>query len=597
MSTKANGTAMKSSWGWIWQVLGLILAVYIFEQDVEWTLLDLNLLPEAGTLAVTDAPAPELGPGQFVVKGFLPGSPLPGAGVAPGDHIRFDRLFDPGRIYRLNEPIGFTLNHRGRLSHLIVTAVPLNALNSVRLFYNLGFNLADVVSLLIGALILLRSRGNLATLSLGGALISFALTSYWPQFWESGLSTFTGFLALNYGVGIFEAVLFATFAALFYRDNGGRVGRWVWWALAGYAAVRLILNEFAGFSNVTAVQLPVIGDAAVISGWLELAGFAVTFGFLVAGWRRSSRDTRRRYTLFLLAISAVILAQALQIAWSTLAPVSDYRHTPWILVYDLLGGVIAPLLFAYAILRHRVLDLGFAINRTLVYGVVSVVLLVGFGLVEWASEKFIPIESREKNLFIDAAIALGIFLVFHRVRDFSEEVIEDIFFRSWRDKEKALRQFVTEAAFILRRPALMAGLIKALNLFAGGAEVALYLPGDAQDYCLAEGGFAGIGDQLDGDDETLVSLRASRKPLEYADGALALPMIHRNELSGLVVIGHKPSGDAWRPDEREVLAWAVLQAGNDLHALKVEQLETDATALRQKLDILTDQLVELAKAR
>ncbi len=596
MSTKTHAPANKG-WAWIWQVLGLVFAFYILEQDIEYQLLDLRLLPQAGTIGITQKPAPDLEPGQLVVTAVEPGSPLSATGVSVGDHIRYDRRLDFYRLKRVGEPVGFTLGHAGRQVHETVLAVPWpQDRTPLQLASDFGFNLADMISTLIGAFILLRSRGKLATLALGGALISFGLTAFQPQLLESGWSTVAAFVALNYGATAFLTVLFVAFAALFYRDNGGRVAKAVWGLLAAYATVEFAMAEMAAYCTSTATQLPIVGDVALVTAWLDYAGFAAAFGYLFAGWRQSSRDTRRRYTLLLMAISAVIFAQVVQIALYNFSLVSDYRHSPWIIAYDVAAGVIAPLLFAYAILRQKVFDLGFAINRTLVYGVVSVVLLVGFGLVEWASEKFIPIESREKNLFIDAAIALGIFLVFHRVRDFAEEIIEDIFFRRWRDNEKELRKFVTEAGFILQRPALLKGLVKALKRFSGGAEVAVYLPGDGNDYVLAEGAFSAIGQRLDGDDETLVSLRAARLPQETKEGTLALPMTHRNALSGMVAVGQKPSGDAWRPDEREVLAWAVLQAGHDLHALKVEQLEADTAALRQTNAILSAQ-VEMAKAR
>ena len=36
-------------------------------------------------------------------------------------------------------------------------------------------------------------------------------------------------------------------------------------------------------------------------------------------------------------------------------------------------------MFAYAVLRHRVIDLGFAVNRTLIYGTLSAILLADAG--------------------------------------------------------------------------------------------------------------------------------------------------------------------------------------------------------------------------
>jgi hypothetical protein len=587
MSTEAAAPARRS-WAWIWQVLGLVLAFYIVEQNIEDQLLNMGLTIQAGTLAVDEAVAPQYGPHVQVVKGFAPGSPLPAAGVAVGDLVRYDRPIDHVRVLTRGEPVGLTVVHGKRTSHVVVAAVARPPLDPTSQAYETAFNISDLISVLVGVFILLRSRGSAAALALGGALIGFGLTELNPQWLESGPAFAGGFAALNFGLTIVEPVLFLIFAALFFRDNGGRIGAATGWGIAIYALAGLACAEVWAHCAMTAVVLPVLGGGSGPLFLLVTVGLIATLGFLVAGWRRSSRDARRRYTLLLIAISAVISAQVAQMALADF--VANYRNTPWILFYDGLSGVVAPVLFAYAILRHKVLDLGFAINRTLVYGVVSVVLLVGFGLVEWASEKFIPIESREKNLFIDAAIALGIFLVFHRVRDFAEEVIEEIFFRDWRHKEKALRQFAGDAAYILSRPALTGGLVKAVKAFCGGAEVALYLPGEGPGYRLAEGGFAAIGERLDGDEEMLVRLRATRQPVETGEGTLALPMVHRNEVSGVVVIGHKPSGEAWRPDEREVLAWAVMQAGHDLHALKIEQLESEAAGLRQENAILAAQV-------
>ena len=86
----------------------------------------------------------------------------------------------------------------------------------------------------------------------------------------------------------------------------------------------------------------------------------------------------------------------------------------------------------------------------------------------------------------------------------------------------------------------------------------------------------------------LVALRAEPKPLEPADtrsslaAALVVPMLHRNEVVGIVLLGRKPSGLNYRPDEIELIGWATRQVGLDLHALKVEQLETAAAALREE---------------
>jgi hypothetical protein len=264
----------------------------------------------------------------------------------------------------------------------------------------------------------------------------------------------------------------------------------------------------------------------------------------------------------------------------------------WYCVTEVLAGVIAPVLFAYAILKDRILDLGFALNRTLVYSLVSAILLGAFGLIEWGVDHFLKIEGREKNALIDAAIALGVFLTFHRVRDFVEKAVEALFFRSWQEKEAKLRRFVTEAAFITDRDALLRSLCAALSAFADGAETAIYLAGKELAFERLSGTVADIADELSENDTALVTLRAERKPIEpdasasLLKASLCAPMTYGSDVRGFVLFGFRPDGADFRPDEVELIGWATLQVGLDLHALGIEQLEHSNAMLRREVTVL-----------
>jgi len=58
-----------------------------------------------------------------------------------------------------------------------------------------------------------------------------------------------------------------------------------------------------------------------------------------------------------------------------------------------------------------------------------------------------------------------------------------------------------------------------------------------------------------------------------------LPSIHHGELDGFVLLGLKPNGDSYRPDETEVLGFAAHQVGLDFRALRMELLEREVTQL------------------
>ncbi len=120
--------------------------------------------------------------------------------------------------------------------------------------------------------------------------------------------------------------------------------------------------------------------------------------------------------------------------------------------------------------------------------------------------------------------------------------------------------------------------------FTGGAAVALYreIPGG---YASVAGETAGLPALLDADEPPLVAMRADRGIVRdaFASGALALPMIHRADVTGIVLLGPKPGGDPYRTDEEEQLTDAVRRIGLDLYALRVDELEAANTLLSTRL--------------
>ena len=63
-------------------------------------------------------------------------------------------------------------------------------------------------------------------------------------------------------------------------------------------------------------------------------------------------------------------------------------------------------------------------------------------------------------------------------------------------------------------------------------------------------------------------------------------MLNRSEVIGFAMLGAKLSGEQFRPDEIELIGTATRQVGQDLHALKVEQLELDGADLRRENVVL-----------
>ena len=591
--TEATGAERYAWLGWAAQVLGLLFAIYVLWADVGEVIWGMRAQAGQGSIGAFFA-TEQAHDGWIPVETLAPGGTAARAGLEVGEPVRFDRSYDMGRHrLRAGEAIGISVKRSGRTEHRVLIVQPRSTAWDPHLAPLTIYNMVTMLVAAFGAFIIWRSRRKPTTLALGAGLVTYGLISAIPPFL---LSTDPVLYTLSFWIGVINLaavpIFFYGFAVRFYVDNVGPAKPYEIGVFGAYAAIQLCLGAVYGTSIYHVMTFPVVADGGIASVVVSYAGFVLCLVYLVRGWRRSAADVQQRYGLMLIAASAIIAAQSLDLLTQLLHFPDNWFAYFHLYANSLLSGVIASGLFTYSILRHRVFDLGFAVNRTLVYGVVSAIMLVGFGLVEWASDHYLPIAGLEKNAIVDAVVALAIFLTFHRLRDAVEHGVESLFFRSWREKEAALKTYVGEAAYILKPKALTRSFVHALVRFADGSPVAVYQRDEVGQYSLQEGLVGAVPPQIDPDHPALVALRARRAALEHDDlpdmGAaqLALPMVNRAEVTGFVLVGAKPSGLAFRPDEVELLSWAVNQVGLDLHTLRIEQLEAVAAEQRQEIALL-----------
>lgn len=583
-------------WGRVVRVLALIFSIYVVEQAVEAVLWDTGNLPGAGFIGTEHTgfrPAPECGAGCVRVDQVSPHSPLTNVGVVAGDHIRFDRTWDRDRHVQAGERLGFALR-RGGWVHRQVVAISRPKPDTRASSLYVRYDLLSLATSIFGILILLRSGGRRVPLLLGVALMIFGLTDSHPQMWEQTPPAFLLFTFVNTTDFLSIFILFATFAISFAVAVGNiRLGILKYLFLL-YVFLFYAIGYWREYTELAV--LPIYDVATLCLEILTYPLYAASLFYMYIGWKRSSRSERQRYMLMLIAFTLLVLSQVATelLTWSMGA--QDYETQPFEQIAAAVAGLIAPALLAYAILRHKVFDLGFALNRTLVFGVVSTILLAAFGLIEWAVEHVVPIEGREKNALVDAAIAVVVFLAFHRVRDFVEHGVEGLFFRRWQRAEQDLRRFVREAAFFTEAQALTKALAEALCRFGEGAQAALYLE-DGRRYTLSAGALEGAPAALGPNLPALVSLRADPKSLEAPAGvqgaALIAPMVNRNQVIGIALLGPKPAGDSFRPDEIELIGWAVRQVGLDLQAVRMEELESCRVSLSNTVAMLQNEIATL----
>lgn len=525
-----------------------------------------------------------------------PGGPMAKAGVQEGDELRFEHGYEYLRRAEVGETLPFTLDRGGVRSNrqLIIEPTVWDEANRERNFQLMLNLLAATVSMLIACFILWRGWGNKTAMLLGAALINLGSGGIQLPPWASEPWLAIPMWSLVLMASALGSLLIP-FAMRMFEENVGPLPRWHWRAAYAYLALFFPLYAVlawnvigaAGFGGVDLRAIPVLNSVLLIIPLVSIA-------YLIVGWRKSTAAVRNRFALIIFALLA-FLVSGLVTGWILTQSGTLFEGSGWLTYLNaLMLGVVAPGTLAYAVLRHKLFDLGFAVNRTLVYGTVSAVLLVGIGLTEYAVKSLVPKVWTQGSVFISAGIAVGVFLIFHRIHHSVEHFIERLFFHQWQVNEAALKRFVTAAAHVEKPEALAGNFVAELVRFTGGAAATLYTR-------TAEGHYANAaGNEIDADDPALAAMRAEQGAVVPAElgsplvAALALPMMHQAALAGCVLLGPKPTGEDYRPDEIEVLSWATQQIGLDLQAIRVRALEQTVMTLEARNTNLSDILAKAA---
>jgi hypothetical protein len=307
----------------------------------------------------------------------------------------------------------------------------------------------------LGVLVVNRRPGNpvgwiIAGVGLAAAASEF-LQSYgvYTLFTEPGRLPGGEVMALLSTL-IFIPVLFAAPAMLFLLfPNGylpGRRWRAVFWlvilttcsTMAGNA-LNPTLNDapFKGVDNPLVVDPPhALFETLSNIGWPGMTTSLLLAAFAMILRLRRSRGVERQQLKWIAAAAAVLpLASA--------AGVVSYY-----LGYEAIGGLLAtfsflPVLFAagYAVLRYRLYDIDVVINRTLVYGSLTVMLaLVYFGGVAGLQRLLAPVTGQDSQLAIVVS-TLAIAALFNPLRRRIQDFVDRRFYRNKYDATRVLEAF------------------------------------------------------------------------------------------------------------------------------------------------------------
>jgi len=220
--------------------------------------------------------------------------------------------------------------------------------------------------------------------------------------------------------------------------SGQFVPHWTRWLLVVFL-VGLVTNFFPGaflIPNTPVSRLE----------WLVVLGELVTLAIIqLYRYRRVSSPIERQQTKWVVFGQAVVLivwvsGSVLDLIFTVLAEPSSLYPLAYLVVQTCLPLFI-PLSFGFAMLRYRLWDIDVLINRTLVYGTLTVLLTgVYVGLVIGLSALLRGIIRQDNSVAIVLS-TLAIAALFQPLRSRIQQVIDRRFYRSKYDTARTLAAF------------------------------------------------------------------------------------------------------------------------------------------------------------
>lgn len=460
--------------------------------------------------------------------------------------------------YRPGTPISTCVNRSGTVQTIRFVAQPDRR---IRNFYggNLiaALRLCVVLVFFLTGIALLIVRPGLMTWVFYAYCLSSA-PSYSAQVNSSTLSAWQYAIVAGLPtVGTWSAVAFLLLFAVLVPDDRvppgwRRIALWISSTVAAiWVAMGIVQTFYTGIGIASALRVNV--DEALT---------AVTVLVVIARLVTMQRTERARFGWAAFAIIFGVVTNDMRNIFAL-----THGWTQQLSVVASLLTVVMPIALVYAILRRHVIDVRFVISRTVVYAVITTLVVGLIGAVDWATSAYLH-EARFA-LAIDAIVTIALGFLLHRTYRWLEYAVDFLLFRRKHEGEEYLRRLGRTLSFAQSEESIDHALVDApcdkfdlvaaaLFRLRSGAFAPVYsagwntleLPaferdGDAVRFLMAE------RTRL-----YLTDLHARVQSASFESGtapAVAIPILEGNSLTGFALYALHRDGTKLDPDEIESL--------------------------------------------
>jgi GAF domain-containing protein len=257
---------------------------------------------------------------------------------------------------------------------------------------------------------------------------------------------------------------------------------------------------------------------------------------------------------------------------------------------------VVPFGYGYAILRDRVIDLGFALNRAAVFAATTALLVGLFGALQWGADQLLVRATGAQNFAVQMVIAVFVLYVVRMVRVRTESLVTHLFFAARLRRIDAIRGFAREVDAVENAETIAGFVIDRLR-FACTIEASLYV--ESSEGFVREAGSIGPA-HLSVDAPLVIALRAAIGPIStvaYDDigAGVVFPLVVRAQLRGGLVCSFPAGDDAFAPDESEALVALATRTAIARDDLLAQSLRAENRELLARVHALERETQVLAR--
>lgn len=261
----------------------------------------------------------------------------------------------------------------------------------------------------------------------------------------------TGLIYLQAAALAFAPAAVIHFFLRFPRERSAAASRWMWLlyvpslvlAVAMIVAYNDALQAGWGFYKAPAYAILTDKVGFTYLGLSGVLGLAV-MGHAYATALHPVERRRLQWIILGLSFSMVAAVTDLILTWSKL-------HSPQTSLWLVLGFLPIPITFVFAILRYRLWDLDLVINRSVVYSLVTAVLVAVYLTLVSGLSTLLGIAAGDRGYTVVLFLsALLIGFLFSPLRSRIQSVIDRVFFRRQVDHQAALARWSEELSTSLR---------------------------------------------------------------------------------------------------------------------------------------------------